>query len=86
MKVKNFTGDYGDETEDLDPDETYESRVLSKLSNPMYEWQKNALEEWEINDYTGIIEAVTGSGKTFLGIYGSGTNCSGPPTCCPKFC
>ena len=66
-----FTEEDEDETEDLDSDETYESRVLSRLTSPMYEWQENALEEWELNDYTGIIEAVTGSGKTFLGIIAS---------------
>ena len=53
---------------DLDEDETYESRVISNLYSPMHSWQRKALEEWEENEHVGIIEAVTGSGKTFLGI------------------
>ena len=53
---------------DLDEDETYESRVISNLYGPMHSWQRKALEEWEENEHVGIIEAVTGSGKTFLGI------------------
>ena len=35
----------------------------------MYDWQKNAYDEWEKNDYVGIIEAVTGAGKTLVAHY-----------------
>jgi RNA polymerase primary sigma factor len=57
-----------DEEEDLDDDETYESRVLARLYGPMHQWQRAAIQAWEDNDHVGIIEAVTGSGKTLLGI------------------
>lgn len=30
----------------------------------LYDWQKEALEEWEDCGYEGVIEAVTGAGKT----------------------
>jgi len=34
----------------------------------LYEWQKRALDAWQKSDKCGIIEAVTGSGKTLVGI------------------
>ena len=30
----------------------------------LYSWQKRALQSWEANGFRGVIEAVTGSGKT----------------------
>ncbi len=54
--------------EDLEEDETYESRVISRLYDDPHAWQEEALLTWERNDHVGIVEAVTGSGKTFLGI------------------
>ena len=53
---------------DLEEEETYESRVMNRLHGEMHTWQNDALETWERNNYVGIIEAVTGSGKTLLGI------------------
>lgn len=53
---------------DLEEDETYESRVMSRLYGEMHSWQQDALNAWERNSYVGIVEAVTGSGKTFLGV------------------
>jgi RNA polymerase primary sigma factor len=35
----------------------------------MYMWQREAYREWKRNDYVGIIEAVTGSGKTLIAHY-----------------
>ena len=34
----------------------------------LYPWQKEAFEAWKANDCCGIVEAVTGSGKTRLAI------------------
>lgn len=34
-------------------------------------YQKEAIEQWENNNYCGILEMATGSGKTFVGIMGS---------------
>jgi RNA polymerase primary sigma factor len=70
---ESSSGEYEDddlyeEIVDLDDDETYESRVTGNLYSPMHTWQRRALDEWEKNEHFGIIEAVTGSGKTFLGI------------------
>ena len=31
-------------------------------------WQKECLEQWEANGFKGIVNAVTGSGKTFLAL------------------
>ena len=46
----------------------YESAVLQKHSLPLREWQKEALAAWEKNSNIGVIEAVTGSGKSLVGI------------------
>lgn len=35
---------------------------------PLYPWQRDALETWTANDHRGIIEAVTGTGKTVVGL------------------
>jgi len=34
----------------------------------LYDWQKRALNQWQIDSYRGIVEAVTGSGKTRMAI------------------
>ena len=46
----------------------YESAVLQKHSLPLREWQKEALVVWEKNSNFGVTEAVTGSGKSLVGI------------------
>ncbi len=35
---------------------------------PLYDWQREALKEWEDHGYKGVIEAVTGAGKTRVAI------------------
>jgi superfamily II DNA or RNA helicase len=35
---------------------------------PLYPWQREALERWRANRGCGIVEAVTGAGKTAVGI------------------
>ena len=39
-----------------------------RLSNSLYEWQRSAIEKWNLNNGKGIIEAVTGSGKSLCGV------------------
>lgn len=34
----------------------------------LYQWQRDALEDWTASRSRGVVEAVTGSGKTMLGI------------------
>jgi superfamily II DNA or RNA helicase len=34
----------------------------------LWAWQKRALEAWESNEHMGVVEAVTGTGKTRVGI------------------
>ncbi len=34
----------------------------------LYEWQKDALQSWATSGRRGVVEAVTGSGKTMLGV------------------
>ena len=46
----------------------YEMAVLEKLSPPLRDWQKEALASWKENSNIGVIEAVTGSGKSLVGI------------------
>lgn len=38
----------------------------AKLS--LYHWQKEALEKWKAQNRQGVVEAVTGAGKTLIGI------------------
>ncbi|MCU1509477.1 MAG: hypothetical protein JWQ12_1742 [Glaciihabitans sp.] len=35
---------------------------------PLRRWQKEALEIWEGRDHRGVVEAITGTGKSLLGI------------------
>lgn len=34
----------------------------------LYEWQKDALRAWEGSGWRGVVEAVTGTGKTMVGV------------------
>lgn len=34
----------------------------------LYSWQKEALKKWKAQNYQGVVEAVTGAGKTLIGI------------------
>jgi superfamily II DNA or RNA helicase len=34
----------------------------------LYDWQKEALKKWKAQNYQGVVEAVTGAGKTMVGI------------------
>jgi len=34
----------------------------------LYEWQQQALQAWKHHNFQGVIEAVTGAGKTRVGI------------------
>jgi RNA polymerase primary sigma factor len=38
------------------------------VARPLYAWQAEALKAWRQQDFRGIVEAVTGSGKTTVGI------------------
>jgi len=38
------------------------------MRKELYQWQKKALNQWENNNYKGIISATTGSGKTLVAI------------------
>lgn len=40
-----------------------------KKEQPPRDWQIEALLEWVRRDYKGVVEAMTGTGKTFLAIY-----------------
>ncbi|MDB4500462.1 DEAD/DEAH box helicase [bacterium] len=66
--------DSEEETEDQDVDE-YEEEYEDEDSffanardfqDDAREWQKLALESWEENDLSGVVQAVTGTGKTFV--------------------
>jgi len=38
------------------------------MKQKLYHWQLEALEQWNRNNYHGTIKAITGSGKTYVGI------------------
>jgi RNA polymerase primary sigma factor len=44
------------------------SRLTSAPSSDLYQWQQEALEAWTSNGHRGIINAVTGAGKTRLAL------------------
>jgi len=52
--------------------EVFEEATKAEAAPPeklhLYPWQKEALAEWEDHDRRGVIEAVTGSGKTRVAI------------------
>jgi RNA polymerase primary sigma factor len=50
-----------------DAEEPLSRKALSDLSS-LYPWQREALAAWRANNRRGIVEAVTGAGKTRLGL------------------
>lgn len=42
----------------------------------LYEYQKKAIENWKINDYIGIFDMATGTGKTITGLSAIATICT----------
>lgn len=55
-------------THDAGVDTSFEGTVIKSLGKPLRNWQSEALEAWESNKQIGVIEAVTGSGKSLVGI------------------
>ncbi len=53
---------------DLTPSLDKHEQVPNQNELTLYEWQREALEEWENKGHQGIIEAVTGAGKTRVAI------------------
>ena len=52
-----------------DPFLTVVKRRPAKDVNPhLWQWQAEAIDAWHENDCRGVIEAVTGAGKTMLGL------------------
>ena len=53
------------------PTRTVAARPLRRRPSSLiglYSWQVDALESWESNGGRGVIEAVTGTGKTMVGV------------------
>lgn len=38
------------------------------LNKPLYQWQEDALTAWRVHAFRGVVEAVTGTGKTMVGL------------------
>ena len=38
------------------------------MTEKLYEWQEECIDRWFANDGRGIVQAVTGSGKTLLAL------------------
>jgi superfamily II DNA or RNA helicase len=55
-----------DEVDAQLPQEPEMSQLFS--GSPLYAWQRTALESWSAAGYRGIVEAVTGAGKTRVAI------------------
>ena len=46
----------------------HEQSVLKGLHKPLRRWQQEAIDAWDSKNNIGVIEAVTGSGKSLVGI------------------
>ena len=55
-------------TNDAGVDTSFEGAVVKSLGKPLRNWQREALDAWQSNKQIGVIEAVTGSGKSLVGI------------------
>jgi superfamily II DNA or RNA helicase len=55
-----------DEDDTQIPPEPDTSQLFS--GSPLYAWQREALESWSAAGYRGIVEAVTGAGKTRVAV------------------
>jgi RNA polymerase primary sigma factor len=44
------------------------SRPSSEINPHLWTWQAEALDSWHLADCRGVVEAVTGAGKTMIGI------------------
>ena len=80
--VDAFIDALDDEADPLDPEllarfskVATEPRIVpptpvAVTNNPhqLYEWQREALDRWRGNNYRGIVDAVTGAGKTRLAV------------------
>ena len=42
---------------------------IPRFDQPLFRWQREAIVAWKDNDGKGVIEAVTGTGKTRVAIY-----------------
>jgi RNA polymerase primary sigma factor len=47
---------------------SHEQSIMDGLKKPLRRWQEEALDAWSSNKNIGVIEAVTGSGKSLVGI------------------
>ena len=52
----------------LENNEDFNSKKVFNLRRSLYSWQKSSIEKWNFNNGKGIIEAVTGSGKSLCGV------------------
>ena len=43
-------------------------RSVHDVNPDLWQWQAEALDEWHASDCRGVVEAVTGAGKTMLGL------------------
>jgi RNA polymerase primary sigma factor len=50
------------------PPPTEAAHLAATVMDKLYNWQRRALAKWEADHYHGIIEAVTGSGKTMVAL------------------
>lgn len=50
------------------PPEAEATRPAATVMDKLYPWQRKALAKWEADRHHGIIEAVTGSGKTMVAL------------------
>ena len=51
-----------------EPEHTQFVELSEELPFALYPWQSRALKAWQQNDRSGMVEAVTGAGKTRLAL------------------
>jgi len=54
--------------EELNLEKWLKKELVKKRNIELFEFQKNAIEEWKKNNYMGILEMATGTGKTFTAL------------------
>ena len=46
-------------------------RIRERINVRLYAWQKECIRAWRDNDFHGIVNVVTGAGKTIMALYGA---------------
>ncbi|AXE37745.1 sigma-70 family RNA polymerase sigma factor [Acidipropionibacterium virtanenii] len=57
-----------DDVDDVDLPELTDDPWTMKPGTRLWAWQRDAVDAWNTGDHVGIVQAVTGTGKTMVGV------------------